>query len=113
MEETEEILSILANTQTRRIINLISDGELTIHQISNLLSLSSSTTYRKIRQLEELKIIKKTKVVQTLEGVAESYYKNWTYKITVTFVDGEISYTLEHIKLEDKIVRLWQKFGKK
>jgi predicted transcriptional regulator len=111
MEESTEILSILSDEQNREIIKLITKTELTIQQISTLLNIPQSTTYRKIRKLEDLKIIKKTKVVRTLEGLDESYYKNWTYEIIVTFRDGELSYKLEHIKMEDKIVRLWQKFS--
>jgi DNA-binding transcriptional ArsR family regulator len=111
MEESTEILSILSDEQNREIIKLITKTELTIQQISTLLNIPQSTTYRKIRKLEDLKIIKKTKVVRTLEGLDESYYKNWTYEIIVTFRAGELSYKLEHIKMEDKIVRLWQKFS--
>jgi len=111
MEETDKIISILSDEQSRKIINVLSKTELTIQQVTNLLKISQSTAYRKIRKLEELKIIKKTKVVRTLEGLDESYYKNWTHEIVVTFRDGELSYKLEHVKIEDKIVRLWQKFA--
>lgn len=111
MEEADSILAILSDEQSREIINLLSKSELTTQQISNLLSIAQSTAYRKLKKLEELKIIKKTKVVRTLEGLDESYYKNWTNEIVVTFKDGKISYNLEHLKIEDKIVRLWQKFS--
>ena len=111
MKETDEIISILSDEQSRETINLLSKTELTIQQISNLLNIPQSTAYRKIRKLEELKIIKKTKVVRTLEGQDESYYKNWTSEIIVTYKDGKLSYKLEHQKMEDKIVRLWQKFS--
>lgn len=113
MKETEEIIAILSDEQSREIISLLSKTELTIQQASNLLNIPQSTAYRKIRKLEDLKIVKKTKVVRTLEGQDESYYKNWTFQINVTFRDGELSYSLEHMKMEDKIVRLWQKFSEK
>lgn len=111
MEESNDILLVLSDEQNREIIKLISKAELTIQQISNLLNIPQSTAYRKIRKLEDLKIIKKTKVVRTLEGLDESYYKTWTYEIIVTFREGVLSYKLEYIKMEDKIVRLWQKFS--
>ena len=75
MEETDEIIAILSDEQSREIINVLSKTELTIQQVSNFLNIPQSTAYRKIRKLEELKIIKKTKVVRTLEGQDESYYK--------------------------------------
>jgi len=111
MDDASEILATISDDQSREIIKLVSNTELTIQQISNMLNIPLSTAYRKIRKLEELKIIKKTKVVRTLEGLDESYYKNWTYEIVVIYRDGELSYKLEHVKLEDKIVRLWQKFS--
>lgn len=111
MDYTSEIIATLSDEQSREIIKLVSKTELTIQQISNTLNIPLSTAYRKIRKLEELKLIKKTKVIRTLEGLDESYYKNWTYEIVVTFRDGELSYKLEHVKIEDKIVRLWQKFS--
>ena len=111
MNESNDILSVLSDEQSREIIRVVSKAELTIKQISNLLNIPQSTAYRKVRKLEELKIIKKTKVVRTLEGLDESYYKNWAYEIIVTFREGELSYTLEHVKMEDRIVRLWQKFS--
>ena len=111
MDDTDEILSILSDKQSREIIKVLSKTELTIQQISNLLNIPQSTAYRKIRKLEELHIVKKTKIVRTLEGLDESYYKNWTYEIIVAFREGKLSYNLEHVKMEDKIVRLWQKFS--
>lgn len=111
MDNASEIFATISDEQSREIIKLVSKTELTIQQISNMLNIPLSTTYRKTRKLEELKIIKKTKVVRTLEGLDESYYKNWIYEIVVTYRDGELSYKLEHVKIEDKIVRLWQKFS--
>lgn len=111
MDNSSEILTALSDEQNREIIKLVSNKELTIQQISAMLNIPLSTAYRKIKKLEELKIIKKTKVVRTLEGLDESYYKNWTYEIVVTYRDGNLSHKLEHVKVEDKIVRLWQKFS--
>lgn len=111
MEEAESIIVVLSDEQSREIINLLSKSELTTQQVSNLLSIPQSTAYRKLRRLEELKIIKKTKVVRTLDGLDESYYKSWINEISITFKDGKLSYNLEHLKIEDKIVRLWQKFS--
>jgi predicted transcriptional regulator len=111
MDDASEILATISDEQSREIIKLVTNNELTIQQISSMLNIPLSTAYRKTRKLEELKIIKKTKVVRTLEGLDESYYKNWTYEIIVIYRDGKLSYQLEHVKIEEKIVRLWQKFS--
>jgi len=110
-DNSDEILSVLSDKQSREIIKLLTKTELTIQQITNLLNIPQSTAYRKTRKLEDLDIVKKTKVVRTLEGLDESYFKNWTYEIVVTYREGKLSCRLEHVKMEDKIVRLWQKFS--
>lgn len=111
MQNIDEILSILSDSQSRKIIKLLSKAELSIKQISNILDIPQSTAYRKVRNLEMQKIIKKTKVIRTLDGLDESYYKNWITEIILTFTDSGLSCNLEHQKREDKIVRLWQKFS--
>jgi DNA-binding transcriptional ArsR family regulator len=111
MEESNEILSVLSDEQNREIIKLLSKKELTIQQISNLLNIPQSTAYRKVKKLDELKIIKKTKIIRTLEGLDESFYRNWIYEIVVTFRDGNLSYKIEYLQMQDKIQRLWQKFS--
>ncbi len=107
----DDILSILSDEQNRRIISILYDKELNIQQISNLLNLSQSTAYRRVRVLEDFKIIKKTKIVRTMAGLDEAYYRSWISEIVITFKEGKISYRLERIKLEDKIMRLWQHFS--
>ena len=111
MDEANEILDTISDEQSRDIIKLLSNSELNIQQISDTLNIPLSTAYRKVKKLDELKLIKKTKVVRTIEGLNESYYKNWIFEIVITYRDGNLSYILEHVKSEEKIVRLWQKFS--
>jgi predicted transcriptional regulator len=106
-----DILALISDEQNRQIISLLYDKELNVRQISSILGLPQSTAYRKVRVLEDFKIIKKTKIVRTLEGLDEAYYRSWISEIVITFKDGKISYRLERIKLEDKIMRLWQHFS--
>jgi predicted transcriptional regulator len=114
MEESEpdDILALLSDRQNRSIITLLYDNELTIRQIANHLGIPQSSTYRKVKILESREVIKKTKIVRTNEGLDEAYYRSWVSEISITFKDGKISYKLQRIKLEDKIVRLWQHFSR-
>jgi len=111
MENDDDIISVLADKYSRDIIILLTNNELSAQQISIKLDIPTSTTYRKIKNLENLKIIKKTKVIRTLEGLDESYYKGLISEINIKFKDGKISYDLSRIQMNDKIVRLWQKFS--
>lgn len=110
MENNDDIASVLADRYTREILTILTNAELSSQQIAAKLDMPTSTTYRKIKNLEELNLIKKTKVVRTIEGLNESYYRSTVSEINVNFKDGKMTYSIERIKMDDKIVRLWQKF---
>jgi predicted transcriptional regulator len=110
METDDNITSVLADKYTREILTILTNEELSSQQIASKLDMPTSTTYRKIKNLEELNLIKKTKVVRTIEGLSESYYKSMISEINVNFKNGKMTYSIERIKMDDKIVRLWQKF---
>jgi DNA-binding transcriptional ArsR family regulator len=111
MSASEEILLILNDGLSRQIINKLTDEELSVQQLSSYLDIPQSSAYRKVRKLEDLDLIKKTKVVRTSDGSDENYYKSLVSQIMIMFKDGELSTTVEKFKMEDKMVRLWQKFS--
>ena len=113
MTNDDEILGILGDEYSRKILSVLAKNELNTQEISEKLGIPSSTTYRKIKNLESLGLIKKTKVVRTLEGLDESYYKSLVSGIEVKFRDGEISCKLEKFTMDEKIQRLWEKFSEK
>jgi hypothetical protein len=45
-----------------------------------------------------------------MEGLGESYYRSLVLEINVKYKDGNLTYTVERIKMDDRIVRLWEKF---
>jgi predicted transcriptional regulator len=113
MESDDDIISVLGDRYSREIIILLTNNEMTAQEIATKLGIPVSTTYRKIKFLEFMKMIKKTKVVRTLEGLDESYYKGLVSEIEIKFKEGKISYKIERLRMDDKIVRLWQKFSEK
>ncbi|HEU5487471.1 MAG TPA: helix-turn-helix domain-containing protein [Candidatus Nitrosotalea sp.] len=112
-DQDEDIISVLADKYGREILSLLTTNELSAQQMSTRLDIPVSTTYRKIKSLEDLNLIKKTKVIRTHEGLNESYYKSLVSEIDIKFKDGKISYHVERIKMDDKIIRLWHKFSEK
>lgn len=110
METEGDITSALADKYTREILAILGKEELSAQQIATKLDIPTSTTYRKIKTLEDLKLIKKTKVIRTVEGLGESYYRSLVLEINVKYKDGNLTYTVDKIKMDDKIVRLWEKF---
>jgi len=110
MENEPDITSALADNNSREILTILGKEELSAQQIATKLDIPTSTTYRKIKTLEDLELIKKTKVVRTAEGLSESYYKSMVLEINVKYKNGNLTYTVDRLKMDDKIVRLWEKF---
>jgi predicted transcriptional regulator len=108
--KTKDILSILLDDTNLKIIELLDGKELNIQQIASSLDIPLSSTYRKIGKLERYGIIKKTKVIRKLDGSEESVYTSWIYEITINYKDNTLSFKIRQKPLQDKIVRLWQKF---
>jgi len=113
MTNNDEILSILGDEYSRKILSILAKNELNAQEMSDRLGIPTSTTYRKIKNLENLGLVKKTKVVRTLEGLDESYYKSLVSGIDIKFKDGEISCNIEKFTMDEKIQRLWEKFSEK
>lgn len=113
MANDDEILSVLADEYSRKILSILAKNELNAQEISDKLVIPTSTTYRKIKNLENLGLVKKTKVIRTLEGLDESYYKSLVSGIDVKFREGEISCKIEKFTMDEKIQRLWEKFSEK
>ncbi len=113
MQNDDHILLVLGDKYSRDIILLLSTNELSAQQISSKLEIPVSTTYRKIKSLEFLKIIKKTKVIRTLEGLDESYYTCAVSEINIKIKNGKILCEIERTNMSNKMVRLWEKFSEK
>ncbi len=111
MANDDEIISVLADEYSRKILSILTKKEMTAQQMSDALGIPTSTTYRKIKSLEALELVKKTKIIRTLEGLDESYYMSMVSGIDVKFKDGEIFCKLEKVAMDKKIQRLWEKFS--
>ncbi len=108
--DDDTTISALADRHNREILGILSQKELSSQEIATKLEIPTSTVYRKIKQLEELQLIKKIKVVRTLDGLDKSYYRGLVSQVEIKFVDGKTKYHIHKIQIEDKLVRLWQKF---
>ncbi len=106
----KDILSILLDDTNLKILELLDVKELNVQQIALLLGIPLSSTYRKIGKLEKYGIIKKTKVVRKVDGSDESLYISWIYEIIINYKDNSLSFKIRKKPLNDRIVRLWQKF---
>jgi DNA-binding transcriptional ArsR family regulator len=110
MTSAKEILSILSDDTNLKIMKLLEGKELSIQQVSSQLGIPLSSAYRKMGKMEQLQILKKTKIMRRLDGLDESFYTTWIYEISINYKDSTFSYRIKQKSLEDKIVRLWQKF---
>jgi len=108
--DSDDILSLLTDKPCLTILKLLDRREYSIQEIANYLDIPLSSTYRKVNKLEQLKIIKKTKIVRKMDGTDESFYTAWIDEIQITFKNNKISCKVKNKEYKDKIVRLWQGF---
>ena len=106
----EDVLSILTDTASLTILKLLDEKVYSIQQIASNLDLPLSSTYRKVNKLEQLKMIKKTKIVRKTDGTDESFFTPWIDDIQMTFKNNKIICKVKNKENHDKIVRLWQGF---
>ncbi|HSA74532.1 MAG TPA: helix-turn-helix domain-containing protein [Nitrososphaeraceae archaeon] len=106
----KEVLSILTDEPSLDIMKLLDKRELSARNISSTLNIPISSTYKKIKRLEQFKLIRITKVIRTLDGMDESFYTLSTKQISITYRNNTFSFDIQQKAFDDKIVRLWQKF---
>ncbi len=107
---SEDILSFLTDNTSLTILKLLDGKEYSIQQIASNLGLPVSSTYRKVNKLEQLKIIKKTKIIRKMDGTDESFYTSWIDEVQINFKNNRITCKIKNKEYQDKIVRLWQGF---
>lgn len=105
----KDILFILTDKSSLKIMRLLDKKELSTRIISSTLNIPLSSTYRKIKKLEQLKIIKITKVVRTLDGLDESFYTLSIKEINISYKNHTFSVNVQQKGLDERIIRLWQK----
>ena len=106
----EDILSFLTDNTSLTILKLLDTKEYGTQQIASNLEIPLSSTYRKVNKLEQLKIIKKTKIIRKMDGTDESFYTSWIDEVQITFKNNRITCKIKNKDHQDKIVRLWQGF---
>ena len=107
---SKDILGILTDETSLQIMNVLDKHDLSAREISSILDVPISSTYKKIKRLEQFELIRITKVVRTLEGMDESFYTLSIKEINVTYKNNTFSFEIQQKAFDDKVVRLWQKF---
>src|SRR6185369_15323822 len=101
----KEILFILTDEPSLQIMNLLEKKELSVREISSTLNLAISTTYKKIKKLEGLKLLRVAKVVRTLDGMDETFYTLSIKEIRVTYRNDTLSFDIKRKTFNEKIIR--------
>ena len=104
----DSILSLLTDKSSLTILKVLDGKEYSIQQIAYYLDLPLSSTYRKVNKLEQLRVIKKIKIVRKTDGTDESFYTSWIDEIQIIFKNNKIICKVKNKDNHDKIVRLWQ-----
>ena len=106
----KDIISFLTDNTSLTILKLLDGKEYSTQQIASSLEIPLSSTYRKVNKLEQLKIIKKTKIIRKMDGTDESFYTSWIDEVQINLKNNRITCKIKNKEHHDKIVRLWQGF---
>lgn len=106
----KDIISFLTDNTSLTILKLLDGKEYSTQQIASNLEIPLSSTYRKVNKLEQLKIIKKTKIIRKMDGTDESFYTSWIDEVQINLKNNRITCKIKNKEHHDKIVRLWQGF---
>jgi len=107
---SQDILDVLTDEASLQIMDLLEKENLSARIISSILNIPISSTYKKIKKLEGLKLLRVAKVVRTLDGMDETFYTLSIKEIRVTYRKDTLSFDIQQKAFDDKIIRLWQKF---
>ena len=81
-------------------MNLLDKRELSTEDLSSTLNMPLSSIRRKIKKLEQLNIIKTTKVIRTLDESDESFYILSIKEINVTYKRNRFSFDIQQKALD-------------
>lgn len=81
-------------------MNLLDKRELSTEDLSSTLNMPLSSIRRKIKKLEQLNIIKTTKVIRTLDRSDESFYTLSIKEINVTYKRNRFSFDIQQKALD-------------
>lgn len=96
----KDILSIQKDESSLKIMNLLDKRELSTEDLSSTLNMPLSSIRRKIKKLEQLNIIKTTKVIRTLDRSDESFYTLSIKEINVTYKRNRFSFDIQQKALD-------------
>jgi DNA-binding IclR family transcriptional regulator len=82
MAEDDEILSILGDEYSRKILSTLSKNEMSVQEISDNLGIPTSTTYRKIKNLETLGLVKKPRLYELWKALMRAITRVLSQELT-------------------------------
>ncbi len=105
-------IAMLADECAFAILSLTSRKEYSAKQLSFELDTPVATVYRKLKLMEDARLIQNVKTLIDRAGNQEKYYRCTIHKATLEFKDGKLSIKTEKLDYSDKLVTLWKKLSK-
>ncbi len=105
------LITLLADECCCAVMTLTSRKEYPAVQLSQELDTSISTIYRKLKLLEDARLVQHVKTLVDRSGNMEKYYRCAVRKAAVEFIDGELSVKIERLDYKDNLITLWKKFA--
>ncbi len=98
-------IQMLADECSSAIMALTSRKEYSAMQLSRELDMPLSTLYRKLKLLENARLIQNVKMLIDRAGNQEKYYR-------CTIREGRVSINFERLDYKDRFVMLWKRFSR-
>ena len=111
MKNEEMLIELLGNKSSREILSLTSRMECSALQLCLELGIPLTTVYRKLKVLEDTRLIKHVKTIINLSGNEEKYYRCSINAVTVNFNRGMFDVSFQMEECNDKIIRLWKRLA--
>jgi len=88
--DTEELLALLGDEYTRKILSTVGEESLPAREIANRSDISRATVYRRINRLEDVGVVEEVMSIHP-EGQHRREFKIAHDRIELSLVDREVS----------------------
>lgn len=105
-------IKMLADESSKAIMELTSEKEHSALQLSLELDIPPTTIYRKLKLLEDAKLIQNVKTLVDRAGNEEKYYRCRIKEAVVKFSGGKVLIKIDKIDYRDKLVTLWKRLSR-
>jgi predicted transcriptional regulator len=109
--DTRVMLEILANENSRAVLQLTSIKEYSADELSIELGIAPATIYRNLNHLKDAGMLQLAKTIVDYHGNEKKYYRCSVRRIIIDISNGKLDINFEKEDNGNKVTRLWKRIG--